>query len=869
MEDHMNHKFVTLLLTLLFAFALVYAQDEAPKFVRGGEIPMPDYQVNGESGIGNMITGVDFDDDGRTDLFLVSHNWNDNPNEMTPRLYKYEFNGDAWEVVWACSLETIPLQNTWPALTYGDLDQDGKDEVIWGPVNYTDATTNPNPSRIVVFEEQEATGSDVMGVSDGMGNYLPNAQTTITEDDNANLRPFKMFVKDVDFDETPELVYCVRAGGQYFGVLSVSDIPDNGDGSETWTLETDGVTLGISAENKWDVFYMDSVIYLPDETQCDRVKWNGSGWELLSPQTSVLKGAGSWKSAVVADIDGNGNDEVIVGTWYTSVAGGHGVWIYQDYSADGSTHLDSLVGTKIADLSPYMTAYGVYGGALGDIDQNGKMDYVFGSRGATPNAAIFRLEYKGAQNSVADPSKWELSVIDSEFATGGRWGVIGLGNYDTDNELEVLYTSSVPAGGDLFNPDVTQPVVLLDYQKPIIKGPWVKTDVKYQFDAVFDTMPSAGHGIAVDKYSRIWEGTWSNGLRIMNPDGSEADFSPVDTITVPKPAGGDTTFRILNPRGLEVDGDGNIVVAKSGAVVKLDVDTGEPLAWTAFSGSPLKPAIDDEGYIYVGLVVGVTPVSVIDPATFQIVQQIDLPGVNGYARGMAVSADGTTLYPGNLDATIHPCYLYTTTDFVTYAKTDSILNDNMGDPIFVTQAVTVDRTPDGRVWYSQDNSYDPAGATQENNALVMFNFATSEYGYLYMPEPRTDTNGPRGAAWTPSGDTIYVAIWNKPLVYRYISTTPGAVAGQGGVPIQFELSQNYPNPFNPVTSIDFTIAKAGKTTLTVYNVLGQKVVTLVDRNMPMGKFRVAFDGSRIASGTYIYELKNNGDVISKKMTLLK
>ena len=304
--------------------------------------------------------------------------------------------------------------------------------------------------------------------------------------------------------------------------------------------------------------------------------------------------------------------------------------------------------------------------------------------------------------------------------------------------------------------------------------------------------------------------------------------------------------------------------------MKLDVDTGEPLAWTAFSGSPLKPAIDDEGYIYVGLVVGVSPVSVIDPATFQIVQQIDLPGVNGYARGMAVSGDGTTLYPGNLDATIHPCYIYTTEDFVNYAKTDSILNDNMGDPIFVTQAVTVDRTPDGRVWYSQDNSYDPAGATQENNALVMFNFATSEYGYLYMPEPRTQTNGPRGAAWTDSGDTIYVAIWNIPVVYRYVSTAPGAVAGQGtGVPLRFELSQNYPNPFNPVTSIDFTIGKAGKTTLVVYNVLGQKVATLVDRNMPMGKFRVDFDGSRIASGTYIYELKNNGEVISKKMTLLK
>ena len=122
-------------------------------FDRAYEIPMPDADMN-VGGLGNFIVGHDLDGDSRPDLYAVNHNWSDSNPEMIPRLYKFEFTGTAWEIVWQCSIatETIEKTNTWPALTIGDLDGDSKDELIFGPVNWaTDAV--PVPPRVVVYEE--------------------------------------------------------------------------------------------------------------------------------------------------------------------------------------------------------------------------------------------------------------------------------------------------------------------------------------------------------------------------------------------------------------------------------------------------------------------------------------------------------------------------------------------------------------------------------------------------------------------------------------------------------------------------------------------------------------------------------------------
>ncbi|MGQ9642780.1 MAG: T9SS type A sorting domain-containing protein, partial [Ignavibacterium sp.] len=88
-------------------------------------------------------------------------------------------------------------------------------------------------------------------------------------------------------------------------------------------------------------------------------------------------------------------------------------------------------------------------------------------------------------------------------------------------------------------------------------------------------------------------------------------------------------------------------------------------------------------------------------------------------------------------------------------------------------------------------------------------------------------------------------------------------------PAKFELAQNYPNPFNPNTSISFTIPQSGNVKLSVYNLLGQEITTLVNEYKEAGTHNIEFNATNLNSGVYLYKLESNGLTLTKKMTLLK
>jgi len=89
-------------------------------------------------------------------------------------------------------------------------------------------------------------------------------------------------------------------------------------------------------------------------------------------------------------------------------------------------------------------------------------------------------------------------------------------------------------------------------------------------------------------------------------------------------------------------------------------------------------------------------------------------------------------------------------------------------------------------------------------------------------------------------------------------------------PQKTSLLQNYPNPFNPATTIRFELAQSQEISLEIFNMLGQKVAVLNENEMlSAGRHSILFDASHLSSGTYIYRLKSDQQVISKTMTLIK
>jgi hypothetical protein len=104
----------------------------------------------------------------------------------------------------------------------------------------------------------------------------------------------------------------------------------------------------------------------------------------------------------------------------------------------------------------------------------------------------------------------------------------------------------------------------------------------------------------------------------------------------------------------------------------------------------------------------------------------------------------------------------------------------------------------------------------------------------------------------------------------YISTSSTGIEEEDDIiPDNFYLSQNYPNPFIIRTKISFTLPKASRVSLKVYDISGRLVTTLADGIQNAGTYEVTFDGSGFSSGVYIYRLQASEFTETKKMVLIR
>ena len=119
--------------------------------------------------------------------------------------------------------------------------------------------------------------------------------------------------------------------------------------------------------------------------------------------------------------------------------------------------------------------------------------------------------------------------------------------------------------------------------------------------------------------------------------------------------------------------------------------------------------------------------------------------------------------------------------------------------------------------------------------------------------------------------------WNNPVAENHHGFSIGCIDSVTlsikneirQTPESFILNQNYPNPFNPTTTINFSIPKQTFVELTIMDVLGKKIKTLVNKDLSSGTYQFKFNGSQLASGIYIYMLKTKEYTSIKKMLLIQ
>jgi len=146
--------------------------------------------------------------------------------------------------------------------------------------------------------------------------------------------------------------------------------------------------------------------------------------------------------------------------------------------------------------------------------------------------------------------------------------------------------------------------------------------------------------------------------------------------------------------------------------------------------------------------------------------------------------------------------------------------------------------------------------------LVGVTYQQALFNYITAPSADGGLEGVITATQYPEGgegritatDEVSVSNENDPLT---------------GLPTEFSLDQNYPNPFNPNTNIEFSLPQSANVTLNVYDMLGRRVMTLVNDQRSAGTHTVNFDASGLASGTYIYRIEAGSFTSIKKMMLIK
>ena len=207
---------------------------------------------------------------------------------------------------------------------------------------------------------------------------------------------------------------------------------------------------------------------------------------------------------------------------------------------------------------------------------------------------------------------------------------------------------------------------------------------------------------------------------------------------------------------------------------------------------------------------------------------------------------------------------------------DDIVKTGISHPIILTSLEGMVSEGDELLAYANGNIVGATRITHSDMPIVLAAWgAYDEYGIDLPGYVEGDFIELRLHS-VSEGRELYVDASLEGLQYGVdpLTSGTGVVLSSSAVPMSYELMQNYPNPFNPSTSIGFNVPETGHITLSIYDMTGRLVSTLVNGTLDEGVHVVDWNGldssgEMVSAGVYIYALESSDMVMTKKMIFLK
>lgn len=429
----------------------------------------------------------------------------------------------------------------------------------------------------------------------------------------------------------------------------------------------------------------------------------------------------------------------------------------------------------------------------------------------------------------------------------------------------------------------------------------------WQYAGDFATLHNP-HGVVVTPDGKIWTANYkkldtlvtgtdtliTNPIYIFNEDGTPSDTLRILT----GPAGTDTLVKTC--RGISLDMDGNVLYTHYGEIWHINYQTHELMhVFNPHNYSMTEAAATEDGYYYCGHVGPGKPLYILD-SDFQLFGYVT-DTLHGLQRSIVCSKDGNDIFVGKIYSGDNGVQHFKSTDgagaeseaFVAVDTFGTVYEDTLVHKMW---AQCLDWDNQGLLWvgtywdvdslaftgwYALDSTQDWAVVDTIGHLYIK-----PGQGWIGAPEGVGAYYAPRGIAFSADGKTAYTADFDGGFIKKWTNPAPKGPGsaiiplsdlvvtsieqnGRRNIVVDFDLKQNYPNPFNPTTSIPFDLKTAKHVVLKVFDMNGRLVTTLINKKLSAGHHEFTFDGSSLASGTYIYQLIVDKQLVNKKMVLIK